>query len=97
MLKPTVYLIHLDNKLAHAQHYVGFTKNLKARLGRHGVGAGSTFMKAVVNAGITFRVSRTWVGDRKLERILKNTKNVKLYCPICSGQYKELKIKEKQP
>jgi hypothetical protein len=40
------------------------------------------------------RVVRTWEGDRELERFLKNKKNTKFYCPICSGHCKKLKIKE---
>jgi len=56
----TIYLIHFDEKLSHAQHYLGYTGgDLEARLER----------------GIAWRLVRTWSGGRKLERKLKRRKN----------------------
>jgi len=89
-----IYLIHFNDKLSHAQHYVGWTTNLEKRIKLHKSGRGSALMKAVVENGIEFTVVRTWEGDRELERFLKNKKNTKFYCPICSGHCKKLKIKE---
>jgi predicted GIY-YIG superfamily endonuclease len=88
-----VYLIHLDSKLKHSQHYIGFvdggTDRLNSRLDYHRRGRGSKFLKAVVDAGIDFVVSRTWVeGDRNFERKLKNMKNARRLCPICRGDDK---------
>ena len=84
-----VYLIHLKEKLHHAQHYIGFVDEpkhkLKRRVEYHKSGKGSKFLKAVAEAGIEFDVMRTWKdGDRIFERKLKNQKNAKKLCPICN-------------
>lgn len=82
-----VYLIHFDQKLCHAQHYIGFCeKGLESRLEYHRSGRGSKLLKAVAEKGIGFGVVRTWdEGDRNFERKLKNQKNAKKLCPVCCG------------
>ena len=80
----TVYLIHFDKKLSHAQHYLGYTGgDLDVRLERHRAGNGARLMEVCKERGITWRLVRTWSGDRKLERRLKNQKNSPKLCPIC--------------
>jgi predicted GIY-YIG superfamily endonuclease len=81
----TIYLIHFETKLHHAQHYLGFCEdgNLEARLARHISGHGSKLMRAVMEAGIRWRVSRVWAGDRHLERHLKRKKSSRSLCPCC--------------
>lgn len=32
----TVYLLHFERPVRHAQHYLGFTENLERRLSEHG-------------------------------------------------------------
>lgn len=88
----TVYLIHFDKPLGdlanirgQAQHYLGYTDDLEARLERHREGNGSAIMAAVVKSGITWHVVRTWEGDRTLERKLKQRKNSPKLCPICQN------------
>ncbi|HEY1292831.1 MAG TPA: endonuclease [Chloroflexota bacterium] len=83
----TVYLIHLDQKLAHAGHYLGWahTERLEARLVHHRKGSGARFMAAVSEAGIAWNVVRTWPGDRHLERSLKNRKGAARFCPTCKA------------
>jgi len=88
-----VYLIHLEEKLKHSQHYLGFVDGgedrLQSRLEYHRTGKGSKFLKAVSEKGINFSVVRTWVdGDRNFERKLKNRKNAKHLCPICNPKEK---------
>ena len=79
-----VYLIHFDEKIAdHAQHYIGFTKNLDKRLLMHNAGRGSALMAEVNRLGIGYTVVRTWYGDRYFERKLKRGHNHKRHCPIC--------------
>jgi predicted GIY-YIG superfamily endonuclease len=78
-----LYLIHFDEKLAHAQHYLGWTTNLDKRLEAHRTGNGGSLMKAVSAAGIEWRVVRTWVGTRDDERRLKNWHKVREVCPSC--------------
>jgi len=90
MSEDTVYLIHfaeplgdLNNPRGQAQHYLGYTDDLEARLERHRSGNGSAIMAAVAERGIAWRVVRTWEGDRGLERKLKNQHNSPRLCPIC--------------
>jgi len=89
----TVYLIHferpigdLDNPRGQAQHYLGFTEDLEARLEAHRTGNGSAIMAAVARAGVGWRLARTWAGDRNLERRLKNQHNGPRLCPLCKCQ-----------
>ncbi len=81
----TVYLIHFDKPYRHAQHYLGYTNDLDARLAAHASGNGARLMEVVANAGITWRLAQTWAGGRELERRLKRQKNSPRLCPICNG------------
>ncbi len=90
-----VYLIHLETKYEHAQHYLGFVDGgedrLKSRLEYHRKGSGSRFLRAVAKAGINFDVVRTWPdGDRNFERSLKNKKKSSRLCPTCQSAKKKL-------
>jgi predicted GIY-YIG superfamily endonuclease len=87
----TVYLIHferplgdLSNPRGQAQHYIGFTEDLAARLDAHRKGNGSAIMAAVGREGIGWRLVRTWEGGRDVERALKDRKNARRLCPICN-------------
>jgi predicted GIY-YIG superfamily endonuclease len=79
-----VYLLHFDPPYKHARHYVGWTKNLPARIKKHFAGHGSRLMQVVVAAGIKASVARTWCGGRTLERQIKNMKNTPQLCPVCN-------------
>ena len=86
----TVYLIHfeqpigdLSNPRGQAQHYLGFTEDLEARLEAHRTGNGSRLMEVVTEAGIDWTLARTWEEGRDLERQLKNQHNSPRLCPIC--------------
>ena len=84
----TVYLLHLDPALKHSSHYIGWTSwDVNGRVQYHVDGNGSRFLKAAVDAGCDVKVVRTWerVG-RHFERSLKNRKNAKALCPVCSGE-----------
>ena len=81
----SVYLIHFDQPYKRARHYLGYAEDLDARLERHRAGNVARLMEVINLAGITWRVARTWQGDRKLERKLKNRKEAPALCPICSG------------
>lgn len=80
----TVYLIHFDHPYHHARHYLGYADNLAARLHEHIQGNGARLMEVIALAGIGWQVARTWQGDRKLERRLKNWHKSPDLCPICS-------------
>ena len=80
-----VYLIHFEEKLHHAQHYIGFVeKNLKQRIKKHKSNKGAKLLIAVNAKGIQWGVVRIWEkGDRTLERKLKNCKKARCFCPVC--------------
>lgn len=82
----TIYLLHLDTPLRHAKHYVGLADDLPARLERHASGSGARMLAVCVERGITWRLVRTWTGDRRLERQLKNRKNTPTLCPVCNAK-----------
>lgn len=88
----TVYLLHLKDKLSNrAQHYIGWTTDLKERIARHKAGNGSAMMTAVKKAGIDFVVAQVWNDvDRHFERSLKNRKHASRFCPICKNQKQEV-------
>jgi predicted GIY-YIG superfamily endonuclease len=89
----TVYLLHFSKPYKHAQHYIGYTDNLDKRLERHRKGNGARLIEVISKVGIEFCVARTWEGDRKLERKLKNYKKSSQLCPICKRE-KDGKKKE---
>lgn len=79
-----VYLPHLDMPLVHAKHYMGVCEDLNARLERHAKGAGARMLAVCIERGITWKLARTWPGDRTLERQLKKRKDAPRICPICN-------------
>jgi len=95
-----VYLIHFQQPLKHAQHYLGYVdKNLEARIKRHKSGDGSKLMRAVNLAGIAWEVVRIWKDvDKHFERTLKNRKNTKCLCPLCNPlKYQNYPLKKPVP
>src|SRR4051812_12502200 len=79
----TIYLIHFDRPFGHATHYLGWTADLPARLEAHATGRGSRLMEVVTDAGITWKLARTWRGDRYRERRLKERGGKSRMCPLC--------------
>ena len=82
----TVYLIHFDKPYKHAQHYIGWTSDLEGRLKKHREGNGARLIQVITGKGISFTVVRTWIGERALERKLKNQKNARRLCPLCKEE-----------
>jgi len=82
----TVYLLHFATKLAHAQHYLGSTDNLAARLACHRSGHGARLMQVITEQGIPWQLARTWPGGRNQERELKRYKASTRLCPICNAR-----------
>lgn len=86
-----VYLLHLNRKFKHAQHYLGTTSNLNERIARHRAGRGSAMLRAAANAGIGFKLARKWPHSSFLtEQKLKAIPRKKL-CPLCAGRKALLK------
>lgn len=85
-----VYLIHLEQPLAHARHYVGFAKekDCKRRIARHRSGNGARMLAVANQRGIAWEVARIWEeGDRKFERQLKRRGDKPALCPLCREEY----------
>jgi predicted GIY-YIG superfamily endonuclease len=84
---PTVYLIHFRKPYKHARHYLGYSQNLDKRITDHLAGMGARLLEVVTQAGIEWKLARTWPGaDRGLERRLKRRHGAASICPICSGK-----------
>lgn len=81
----TIYLIHFDQRFGHAGHYLGWAKNLEARVAHHRKGTGARLLQVVNQAGIDWNVVKTWQGDRHLERRLKNRGGASRLCPACQA------------
>lgn len=80
-----VYLIHFDKKYRHAEHYIGYSKDLGFRIECHREGSGAKLLRAVNKAGIPWNVVRTWrVDGQGFERQLKNQKHSARFCPVCN-------------
>ena len=86
----TVYLLHFERPLGdvsnphgQAQHYIGFTDDLDARLDAHRKGNGAAIMAAVSRAGIGWTLAQTCAGGRDLEKQLKRRKKARCLCPLC--------------
>jgi hypothetical protein len=81
----TVYLIHFNTPYQHAGHYIGWTTKdgLEDRLKEHESGRGARLLQVITAAGIGFMLARTWTGDKKLERRLKDGWHGARVCPIC--------------
>jgi len=87
----TVYLLHFEPGLPNGnrvvRHYLGWTDgDVDARVALHVAGRGSPLVRAVIAAGGTVTVERTWPGvDRHFERRLKNRHEAPRLCPNCVG------------
>jgi predicted GIY-YIG superfamily endonuclease len=80
----TVYLLHFNQSLGSARHYIGFTTNLPARLAAHRRGHSAAIMQALHSAEIEFVLARTWTGTIALERRLKRLHQGSALCPLCN-------------
>ena len=83
-----IYVLHFDEKLSHAQHYVGCTDNLRGRLNAHATGAGSRICRELMKRGIAWHLGGLYETShrnmRKLERGLKDQKHASRYCQLCN-------------
>jgi predicted GIY-YIG superfamily endonuclease len=79
----TIYLIHFSTPYKHAAHYMGWAEDLESRLADHHAGRGARLMAVIKAAGIGWKLTRTWKGDRYRERQLKNQGSSKRHCPEC--------------
>jgi predicted GIY-YIG superfamily endonuclease len=83
----TVYLLHFDQRYEHAGHYTGWAEDLDRRLAEHLGGRAARLIEVITQAGIGFRLARTWPGvTRARERQLKQQGGASRYCPICQEE-----------
>lgn len=85
-----IYLLHFSRPVAHAGHYLGYTKS-------HRAGVGSPLVFSVVSRGGDFAEVRLWPeGTRTLERQLKNRGRLWELCPVCraAGRTRPYRIRE---
>jgi hypothetical protein len=94
--KGTVYLICFDRPLAHAEHYIGFTKRRSPlqRLLEHRANHGARILMACNANGIGYHVARIWRNvDRAFERHLKKKNGARHQCPCCTPALKRFKYR----
>ena len=85
----TVYLFHFDQRYEHAGHYTGWAEDLDHRVAEHQAGRGARLIEVITQAGIGFRLARTWPGvTRARERQLKRQGGASRHCPICQDDRK---------
>lgn len=92
MQQDTVYLLHFSDRInphRPAQHYLGYATDLERRIAEHAAGRGARLCAVAKSLGLTFAVVRTWNGDRRKERQLKDRHNAPELCPICRQQRAE--------
>lgn len=81
-----VYLLHFSGRVVdHAQHYLGWSANIEARIGQHRAGQGAKLLAEVKHLGLSFEVVAVWPGTRNDERRLKRRHHHARYCPVCTG------------
>jgi len=100
--QPLVYLIHFDEPLKHALHYIGSTCHLPERIRCYHAGNADSarLMAAAHKAEITWRIARVWTFGtgqqaRDWEYMFKKGADGKQHirpsarCPVCERAYRE--------
>jgi predicted GIY-YIG superfamily endonuclease len=94
----TVYLFHFDQRYEHAGHYTGWAEDLDHRVAEHLAGRGARLIEVITQAGIGFRLARTWPGvTRARERQLKRQGGASRYCPVCQEDRKARGLPRRPP
>lgn len=90
----TIYLIHLNQRLKHAGHYLGWALDLENRLECHRkgyAGHASNFMHHVALNEIEWVLAASWpstdswAATRRVEANIKSWGSLARICPICCG------------
>lgn len=98
MTTEVCYLLHFMSRYQHAGHYIGSAVMMEERVREHASGSCDVNLLNVIKAaGIKFVVARTWPGDRKFERKLKNRGSAVRLCPLCSGEKSLQTLLEEYP
>lgn len=84
------YLIHFDEPVGNARHYIGFAADLSERIAKHRAGRGAKLTARANALGVGWRVVRVWrAADRQAEKYLKSLGASDL-CPHCSRYMRNL-------
>ena len=67
----------------HAAHYLGWSADIRERIGEHVAGRGARLVSVVIAAGYRVQLVRTWAGGREQERALKHWHGSRRLCPLC--------------
>lgn len=78
-----VYLLHFDQPLAHARHYIGWSQDVEARLREHRAGTGGRLLAALRRNGLTWHLVLVLPGTRADERRWKRLRWSTRHCPAC--------------
>ncbi len=82
-----VYLLHFAAPIspAHtAQHYMGYARDIPARLADHAAGRGARLTQVALERGISWELVRTWEGETRTdERRHKRGAHGARLCPLC--------------
>jgi len=80
-----LYLIHFEQRVAHAGHYLGCTDDLKNRLHEHGnTYRGAALMQECRRRGIAWTLAAVWRHGHDKEHKTKQVGGLSKYCPICN-------------
>jgi predicted GIY-YIG superfamily endonuclease len=85
MVQGFVYLIHFEKKYYHAQHYIGWARNVEKRMVHHRNGSGSKLLAHLNKIGIKWEVVMTKKGTGDEERRMKKCKKARSFCPVCKN------------
>jgi len=91
---PGVYLLHFNEKLRHAGHYLGSAADIDVRIAKHRSGRGARLTAVIKELGIGFVIARVWFTEtvrdaRLLEAKFKRSNNPGgRRCPVCRGERK---------
>lgn len=81
-----LYVGHIEPKLAHAGHYIGWTeRDVQLRWNDHETGRGSPLIRAALAAGSTVTWCSLGRGTRHDERRMHNMKRGSRICPVCKA------------
>lgn len=88
----TVYLLHFDKPVVHAQHYLGWAIDHENRVNAHLSGEGARLVEVAVARGVHVELVRAWHNvERSFERRLKKNGTLKRVCPVCVNSYRKRK------
>ncbi len=84
-----LYVLHFDDPLCHAQHYLGSTRNPTERWIAHATGNGARLTEVLHDRNLQWTVAAVFqtlpgIDHLAAERHAKRQKNTAIYCPICN-------------